>query len=199
MSDADRYVSSAELQQELPFEAADFPTLSEVAFDSALDRALAAASDHIEAITGTRFVSTQTTETMSHPGYAEDHDLPLSETPVMSVDELDIEDEDDLTEGDDYHVHDTHIELDPDGELSSWPTDRRSIEVTWTYGHDSVPDDITRAVIRLARAHLEAIELDALESDGEGVYRSYDTIAREVARDVNHRKAPAYGGGAMAV
>lgn len=199
MTDYDRYVTPAELREELPFDAVDLPTVADVEFDSALERALAYASDRVEAMAGTRFDTEQVTEHTARPVYAPGHDLPLDNTPIVSVADVDVEDEDDLTEGDDYHVHDAHLELDPDGELSTWPTSRRTIEVTYTYGHESVPEAVVAGVIRIARARLESIELDALESDGDGSYRNANQIEAEVAQTLSAHRAPAYGGGAQVV
>ncbi len=200
MSDTERYLTVGALREELPFDADDFALQGDVDFDGALERALAAASSMVEAWTDTMFEPTETSDVFAHPDTVPSYDLPLADTPIISIDELDIEDEDELTEGDDYHVHETHIELDPDGELSAWPTDRRSIEVTWTYGHASVPEQVERAIIRLARNALDQIETDGVVTDPDGwTFRPPSDIEAGVAGMLEPYRAPTYNRGVMLI
>ncbi|WP_323192414.1 hypothetical protein [Halostella sp. PRR32] len=188
------YVAPEDLEHELPFDEHDFPLQDSAQWDSAVERALAAASEQVEEWGDTRYETTDATTTLSRPAHAAEYDLPLPKRPIQSVASVDAGGET-LTEGDDYVVHETHLELLPDAAVSEWPTDRRSITVSWTWGYDGAPEPVREAVIRLARNALDQIETDGIGSDNEFSYRPPSELKRECAAMVKQHDAPSYGSG----
>ena len=87
--------------------------------------------------------------------------------------------------------------------VSGWPTDRLAVDVTYTYGHESVPASVERAIIRMVRNALDQIETDGMESDRTAsesyTYRPPEAIKRECVPMVADYRAPSYYGGAQKV
>lgn len=201
MADSERYVSVVELEAELPFAHEDYPLQDESQFESALERALGAASSMVEEWAGTRYEPTDIEETIARPAHVPDSDLPLPKRPIQSIESVAVEGET-LSEDDDYVVSDTHLSLvaEPTSGIDEWPTDSRSITVDWSYGFDDAPEPVREVVIRLARNALDQIETDGYVSDDAGwSYRPPTDIKAECAAIVSNYEAPSYYSGAMIV
>lgn len=199
MADPGRYVTTDELRAELPFDAADFPVQDTTQFDSALSRALGAASDSVETWGETVYQTETTMTALSRPVHVPDDDLPLPKRPIQSVQSIEA-DGTALVEDDDYVVYETHLGLLDDAALREWPTDRASVSIEWTYGYESVPEPVREAIIRLARNALDQIETDGYATDDEGwSFRPPAAIKNECAVIVSNHDAPSYYSGAMIV
>lgn len=206
------YVMPEEFERELPFGAADFRIDDEAdlgsgntAWDLVLTRAIDAAERLIEDWLDTKFELTTVTMSLSRPEHVDSDELPLPNLPIDSVDSVSTEDEGALTEGDDYHVLETHLRIEEDSSvISSWPTGFQEIDVTWDYGYDGAPEPVREGIIRLARNAVEQISTDGLESEstGDGASYSYRPPAQlkaEVLAMVREYEAPSYYGGAMVI
>jgi hypothetical protein len=201
-TDPERYVTAAELEEELPFGPGDFPVQDDTAFDNAMERALDAASESVEEWAGAVYASDSTTTTLSRPASAREHDLPLGRTPIQSVTSVTVDG--DAVDAADYVVHDTHLELATADSGAAplggeWPTDRRSIVVEWTYGFTEVPAPVHEAIVRLARNRLEQIETDGIATEEGWAYRPPEQLKRECQAMVREFAAPEYQTGAMVV
>lgn len=202
MTEHNRYIEQSDVEAELPFDNRSFG-LDDTEWNDVIQRHMGAASDDIEKWTDTVFNTATVTSSVSRPHAVDKYDLPLPERPVQSVTSVDING-DQLTEGTDYTVHETHLELLPDSSFGSWPTSRRSVTVEWTYGFAEAPPAIQAAVIRLVRSSLDQIKTDGLgnESLPDGAsygYRPPADIRREVRSEVSEYSAPSYSGGTIVV
>lgn len=202
MTDHERYVTIPEVEDELPFDRRAFG-LTANQWSNVLERHLSAASDDVEKWTGTVFTAEQVERNLSRSEGVDPYDLPLPETPIESVKSITVNGTS-LSKKDDVIVHDTHLELQPDAPVAEWPTESRSINVTWTYGYDEVPAAVERAIIRLVRTSIDQIKVDGLvnESLPGGSSYSYrppsDTRA-EVKSNLDGYTAPTYSGGTMVI
>jgi hypothetical protein len=195
MADPERYVTDTEAKAELPFDEHDFPLQNSEQFSNALERALGAASDMVEAWGGTRYQPTDAETTFARPTHVDGHDLPLPKRPVQSVTSVEADGQT-LTEGEDYVVHETHLELLDDAAIRTWPTGRRSITVSWSFGYEDVPAPVEKAIIRLARNALDQIETDGVRTEGSWTFVHPRDLKAECAAMVADYDAPSYYGGA---
>lgn len=203
------YVDVETIERELPFEPFDLGVDDETtdadgntAWDYLLMDVRDGAEARINAWTGTTFELVEETVETERPGHVPDRDLPLEATPIESVTSVTVEGE--TLAIADVIIHDTHLELDASADRDAWPTDRRSVEVTFTYGYQDPPQAVVDAVVRLARARLDRVQSDGLESespgDGSSVnYRAPAELQRDVRATIQDVTAPSYGGGAMYV
>ena len=200
-ADPERYLTVNDVQEELPFDASDFPVQSSTQYDSTLDRALDAASGMVEDWTDTVFVPTTRTSTLSRPVGVAERDLPMEHRPVQSVASIMVGGLE--LESEDYRTGETYLYLLPSAPVSEWPTDNLAIDVTYTYGHDDVPATVERAIIRLVRNAMDQIETDGMESDRTAsesyTYRPPADIKRECVAMVRPHAAPSYFGGAVVI
>lgn len=172
-------------------------------FDLVTDRAIDGAEDRIEEWLDTSLSVQTTTQELSRPESVDPVDLPLPERPVQSVSSVDIDTwvaSDDVS-SDDWVAHDTHLELVHDASRDAWPTDRRSITVTWDYGLRSVPEPVRKAIVRLVRRRLHDQFGDGYDSESVGgdstTYTSDSEFYASVRADVVPFEAPSYYGGAF--
>lgn len=203
------YVDIETIERELPFEPFDLgvddsetDADGNTAWDNLLIDARDGAEDRVNTWTGTTFELLDETVQTERPAHVDDRDLPLENTPIDGVTSITV-DGTDLPTGD-VIVHDTHLELAASADFDEWPTDRRSVEVSFTYGYQDPPQVVVDAVVRLARARLDRVQSDGLESespgDGSSVnYRLPAELQRDVRATVREATAPTYGGGAMYV
>lgn len=201
MTDPERYVSTSELEEHIPFTAESLGIGADE-WDAELSKALGAAADDVEDWTDTRFELTDASATLSRPCGVTEYELPLPKRPIESVTSVEIDDET-LAESE-YVIHETHLELEPEADTKRWPTTRRSVSVEWNYGYGTVPGRVRDVIIRLARAALDRIKTDGLESEalGDGTsysYRAPSEIRREAQAQVSEYKAPSYYGGAQVI
>lgn len=204
MPDAERYVTAEELRGELPFTAGDYPVQDEGQFNSALRRALDAASRRVEEWSGAVYATETTTRELTRSPTVAERDLPLPERPVQSVASVEVETEDGTTalaQDDDYRVRDTHLRsvAEPTTDIDEWPTERPTT-VEWTYGFDGAPQPVREAIIRLARNALDQIETDGYESDADGwSYRPPRAVKEGCAGTVQNYSPPSYYSGAQVI
>jgi len=198
----ERYVTIDEVKRELPFTAADFDNLSQSEFDALLEGdadtngLMERESQRVEDWADTQWFPEQVTETTRRPDYVDKKELPLSNVPIQSVDEVLI-DGDAFTE---FVAVDTHLVIQSEVRRN-WPTKFQSIEVTYTHGYDFVPEAVTGAVIRLVRNALDQIQSDGLTSESVGSasyqYRTPSEVRAEAMDEVP--EPPSYLGGAQLV
>ena len=201
----DALITVPELRRELPFDG-EALGVNEAEFEDTLEDHLERAQDRVEEWIQTPLTVETATAAVSRPNGAEPHDLPLHETPVQSVESLSINEwraDGPAVDMDDVIVHDTHLELKPEAERDEWPTDRRSVEVSWEYGFDEVPADLRTAVIRLVRLRLRQVDADGFDSEsvfGDSVSfaDNAETMA-DIHRDTLQYEPESYFGGAMVV
>ena len=193
------------VRQELPF-GADALDLDETEFEALLVERIGDAVDRIEEWVGTSLTVETVERSLSRPEAADPYDLPLPQTPVQSVESVDIDSwvaDGPSVDADDYVAHDTHIELEPDADRNEWPTERRSVTVVWDYGYDELPGPIKKAVVRLVRLRLWQREADALESEsvfGESTsFSDPAQVEADIRRDVAQVEAPSYYDGVMVI
>jgi len=198
--------SISDVKREINFDHAAFG-LSEMKFDAIIDEALGEAVTQVEEwLHGS--LSTTTAEVEIHrPEGVPEYDLPLPERPVQSVDSVSIDTwrvpGDDVTD-EDYIVHDTHLELTPDASRDKWPTDRRSITVSYTHGFDEVPNPVRSAIIRIVRHRLQRIDSDGVADEeipgaGSVTYTEDVKMYRSIRGELMDYEAPTYYDGVMAL
>ena len=197
--DPERYLEASGVQEELPFDQSDFPVQDQQQYDNALKRALDAASELVEQWTDTVFTPTTESATLSRSVSVPRSELPLPKRPVRDVTSVSVAGTD--LAADEYRIGETYLYLLPGAPVSEWPTDRLSIDVTYTYGSESVPAPVERAIIRLVRNALDQIETDGVESDRTAsesyTYRPPEAIKRECVAMVADYRAPSYYNGAQ--
>lgn len=200
------YVTAADAERELPVDATDLG-LTDAEWDALLSDLLDSASNIVDTWTDTAFeLTTASLDTHRFEGDPNE-DLPLPKRPIDSVQAVTAETRTDsytLTPGEDFHVHETHLELTRDAPIASWPTTTNAVSVDWTYGSASVPAAVHDAVIRLVRGKLDAIVADGVESeklsDGSSVSYRVPNEVRAAARiGIAAHVAPSYYGGASLV
>lgn len=195
----------ANVTSELPFEAGAFGMTDEQ-FQSELEEYISTAAERVETWLGVSLTTETVTQRLSRPSHVDGHDLPLPEVPVQDVISVSIDTDRvygrDVGE-DDYWVEETHLELRPGADRTSWPTDRRSVTVEWEHGYAEVPDSAKKAIIRLVRARLRAITADGVSSDtimGDSIsYEPEEAVVLRARQDVAGFEAPSYYGGAESV
>ncbi|EMA38468.1 hypothetical protein [Halococcus hamelinensis] len=199
--DPERYLEVSDVQEELPFNANDFPLQSSDQYDNALERALDAASGMVEDWTDTVFATTTRTSTLSRPVGVAERELPMPHRPVQSVTSVTVGGL--VLDSEDYRAGETYLYLLPSAPISEWPTDNLAIDVTYTHGRDGVPSEVKRAIIRLVRNALDQIETDGMESDRTAsesyTYRPPEDIKAECVAMVSGYSAPSYYGGAQVI
>jgi hypothetical protein len=195
-------LSPAQIEPELPLDA-DALGLSSDEFDTLLGTALDAAEDNVADMIDVALETETTTEALSRSHAAEPHDLPLPDRPIQSVASVDIDTDrvgGEPVSADDYEVHETHLELLPTADRETWPTERRAITVEWTHGYAEVPPMVRKAVTRLVRARLRAIDEDGIESDsllGDSIsYEPEESVIARARGDALEADEPEYYGGA---
>lgn len=195
-------LSPAQITPELPLDA-DALGLSSGEFDQLIQTALDAAEDNVADMIDVALETETTTQTLSRSHAAEPHDLPLPDRPIQSVASVGIDTDrvgGETVSSDDYGVHDTHLELLPTAERETWPAERRSITVEWTHGYATVPPMVRKAVTRLVRARLRAIDEDGIESDtllGDSIsYEPEESVVARARGDALEADEPEYYGGA---
>jgi len=210
-TDPERYLNAEELQRELPFGPYDLQIDDETTdaagntdWDNLLLDVLGRESDRVDEWASTTFVTETSTEELARPEHVPRRDLPLPARPIHSVATISVDDEGELTQGDDFAVEPTHLVLLEDADISAWPTDYRSIEAEWTHGHDAVPGEVADALVRLCRNAIERIKTDGLESEstGDGASYSYrlpSDVKAEAASAIGAHEAPSYYGGAAVI
>lgn len=173
-------------------------------FDRRLKEWLDDESERIESAkyAGTRFVQTSTTVTVYGDEAAVGDDLPLPERPIVDVTSIDA-DGTALEPGVDVEIRETHLVLLDDAPIFSWPDG--SIEVTYTYGFDSVPGPVRDGLVRLVRSRLERIMGDGVTSESvpsgqNTTYRPPEQIRADVRASVATYRPETYGSdGAMVI
>ena len=198
-------LSPAQIAPELPLDA-DALGLSSDEFDQLVQTALDAAEDNVADMIDVALETETAAQTLSRSHAAEPHDLPLPERPIQSVASVEIDTDrvgGETVSSDDYEVNDTHLELLPTAERETWPTERRSITVEWTHGYATVPPMVRKAVTRLVRARLRAIDEDGIESDsllGDSIsYEPEEAVIARARGDALEADEPDYYGGAGVV
>lgn len=204
----ERYVTTAQVQRELPFDANDFHLLDDAGFtvllegDTNTEGLLERESRRLEDWASTTWTTQQSTEALARPEHVSKLELPLPHRPIESVSSVTVNG-DALAEAD-YHVLDTYLRVADDSTaIDAWPTAFQSVEVTWTHGFTEVPPEVVGGLIRLIRNALEQIETDGLSSESIGSasysYRVPAAIKREVMAEVSPYAAPSYYGGVSLV
>lgn len=191
----------SDVESELPFDADAFGWTDEK-FQNEIAEYTEAAADQVETWLGVPLSVQETKERLSRPSHVDGHDLPLPEMPVQDVVSVSI-DTDRVYGGDvdedDYWVEETHLELKPEADRDTWPTDRRSITVEWEYGFDEVPKRARKAIIRLVRMRLRSITADGVESEtileDNVSYESEEVVVARARQDVAGLETPSYYGG----
>ncbi|AAM88687.1 hypothetical protein PhiCh1p14 [Natrialba phage PhiCh1] len=191
----------SDVESELPFDAKAFGW-SEEKFKSELETYIAAATETVEKWINTTLEPETVTRDLSRPSHVDGHDLPMPSRPVQDVVSVTIDTDRAMgrdVDEDDYWVEETHLELKPGADRKSWPTDRRCITVEWEYGYEEVPESPKKAIIRLVRARLRAINAEGISSDtimGDSIsYDPEDEVVLAARKDVAGFEAPSYYGG----
>lgn len=184
--------------------------LSEAAFDTLLADLVTRETERVADAVDVSLGMTVETASLSRPDSVADPYLPLPERPVQSVESVTLA-LDRVAGGPvgdlDYLVESTHLELRPGPETdrTAWPTQRRSVTVTWTHGYMAAdqPAVIDAAIIGLVRHAVQEINSDGVESesvDGQSV--SYELAETVVSRHLDRAcqfDAPGFYGGANLV
>ena len=201
LTDPERYMTQSDLERELSFDRYDL-RVDATPWDNLLQSILDRESSRLEDWCETVFETTSVTDTIERKEWHPTDELPLPKLPINSVTSVSTEDEGALTESTDFHIYDTYLKIEPDSTtIGAWPTDLRSVDVTWDYGYDGLPTVLEDALVRLCRNAIERTQTDGLidESTGDGVsltYRQPADLLTEVGRQVV-RYRPSYQGGAM--
>jgi len=182
----------AEIKRELPTDASTFPHLSDADFDALLDDLTDRETERVEErLDVTLGVATATVDT-ARPSSAGGPDLPLPQRPVQSVQSISV----DTTRvggaavaPSDVRVEPTHLALEPAADRHTWPTERRSVTVTYDYGYpaDDLPDVVDAAIIGLVRQAVVDIEAAGITRETVGgestnYELSDDVVARHISR-----------------
>lgn len=198
-------LSPQQITPELPLDA-DALGLDSGEFETLVETAIEAAEDNVADMIDVALETETTTTTLARSHAADSHDLPLPDRPIQSVASVEIDTDrvgGESVAASDYEVHDTHLELLPTADRETWPTERRSITVEWTHGYDTVPPMVRKAVTRLVRARLRAIDEDGIESDsllGDSIsYEPEESVIARARGDALEADEPEYYGGAGVV
>lgn len=198
-------LSPDDIKPELPL-SAEALGLGSDEFDQLVERAIDAAVDNVEDWIDASLETKTSSESLSRSKAAAEYDLPLPDRPVQSVEEVTVHTDrvggKDVS-SEDYVVHETHLELLPTADRRSWPTARRSITVEWTHGYEDTPPMVRKAIVRLVRAHLRAIDEDGIESDsllGDSIsYEPEEAVVARARADAMESDEPQYYGGSEVV
>lgn len=196
------YVTTTELERELPFGATDLD-LDETDFDLLLEAVLEREADRVEEWAGTTFELTSISEELDGSGEAEQ---PLPNRPVDDISSLVVTDSDDtdhtidVTNGStEVWINETYVELRDDAPIDVFADETRNVAITYTYGYDGAPGPIQEAIVRLARKGLDMKETDGVTQEAEGGF-SYTFVPprrlrRAVCAEVREHRPPSYYGG----
>lgn len=198
-------VTPDDVRDELAFDS-DALGMDDEAFEALLERLIGRETPRVADAIDASLEATPATETVSRPEHVPEHDLPLKDRPVRSVESVEIDTDrvhgPDVDVDEDVIVNDTHIALAADADRTRWPTDRRSIVVEYEHGYSAadVPEPIRGAIVGLVRQALQEVEADGIQQEsigGDSV--SYELGEAVVARHLRRAKqfeAPSYYGGA---
>lgn len=197
-------VTIDELRREVPYDAASVG-LSDSEYTAVLETARDAAVERVTEWVGGALSTTTTTETLARPSHVPPTHLPVSNAPLRDVSTVSIDtwrvDGVDVEPAETV-VEPTHIELTPDADRDAWPTKRRSIEVTYTHGLESVPEPVRAAIIRLVRRRVHNQYADGVSSesiDGSTSYQPDQQFLADIRRDVRQFEVETYFEGAMVI
>lgn len=169
--------------------------LTESEFDALLDRLITRETTRVEDAISVTLGDEQTTAETSRPRHLAGHLLPLDNRPVRSVNSVSVStgrvggptvsaDEIDIRDG-------AALELLPSARRERWPTERRSISVTYSHGYPSgqEPEPIAGAIIGLVRQAVQEIDADGIESESvSGHSVDYEMPGAVLARHLNRAK-----------
>jgi len=195
-------VTTVEVKDELAF-GSDAVGLDDATFDSLISSLIARETERVEDAIDVSLDTQTVTESLARPEHVNEHDLPLPARPVQSVASVSVDTDrvgGEAVSSDDYRVDDAYIELLPTADRDGWPSARRSITVEWTHGYAEVPPMVRKAVTRLVRARLRAIDEDGIESDsllGDSIsYEPEESVIARARGDALEADEPEYYGGA---
>ena len=200
-------VDVPDVRDELAFDE-DALGLDSTAFDDLIEGLIARETERVEDALHVSLGTETVEKDLERPTDVERYVLPLPHTPIQDLVSVSI-DTDRATKPDvelsDVIVEETHLELDPDADRSSWPTTRRTITVEWEHGYPDadVPEPVRGAIIGLVRHALQAMEADGIESesiDGHSVsYEPGEAVIRRHLQQARSFEAPTYRGSAWVV
>ncbi len=136
-------------------------------YDDLLDRLVSAGSEFIKNETSRELVETTWKETIDGDG---DTRLDLTEYPVQSVDNIKIDDEtvyenDESQDSTDYYIYEDTGYIVRD---IGWPEDYLNIEVNYTAGYSTIPEDLEQAAIDMVVFKFKNKDYVGLESHSLG-------------------------------
>lgn len=185
-------VDAGVVKRELPFDEEAFD-LDKSEYDDLVDSVISREVDRLSDQVGVEFELSTSQLWLERPEYVERHLLPLPRRPVIDVLSIGFDDDrvsDTTVEiPDDVIVHDTHLELEPSADRTSWPTRRRSVQVEWQHGFEQLPHEVVSSVIGLVRQGLREIKADGVRDEAIGPQRvTYELPEAVVNRHVERAR-----------
>lgn len=131
--------------------------------------------------------------------------LPLPGRPVESVDSVELLDRDiTLTVDDDVYLESAAVlVLDEHASVAEWPSDRRNVQVEYTFGYDGVPARVGAALVNLVHWRLaqdQSLPVNSESVGGESSdYKSSEEILAEAFGTVLSQVEETHTGGVFSV